>query len=440
MASGCTTSFGSRSSYLTPILEPQHENAVYTWFDAALQQTRDQRVPPPRAAYNIAAPSVAGFLAANAIEGRYAEPYGIGPGPAGADPEVAYGAAFAYVAAETFQQPFLFERRRFHARFPDGEAKSLGIAWGRQVGRAVVRMRTHDGMEPNKVNYYLDRYPRRRDALNWNPTGGTYGVRVGPTIPSYERGLFPGLGHVTPWTMKSQGQFRPPDFYDPASPEFAAQYDYVRRIGGADSTMRTKDQSEIALFWEDGPWGISVPGHFLFIAMQVLQHGGLDFVDTARAFALLGATQCDAAINAWDCKYHHDVLRPETAIRYRAEAFANSDPRVTAQSRWRSYIPTPNFPAYTSGHSTFGAAGAELTALLLGTDQVSFGHESPDTVGWPELAGQHRSWTSLSQAAEENGLSRLYGGVHWMADHDAAMTAGRAIARQAYDTMFPRRA
>jgi len=441
LSAGCsTTRFGSKSSYLTPILSPKNHNAVYHWVDIVLQQVRDQRVPPPRAAYNFAAPMAAGFLAANSIIGRYDDPYGLGEGPAGADPEVAYGVAFATAASECFQQPFLFERLAFKKRFANSEAKSLGVEWGRKVGLHIVKMRTNDGSEPNRINYYLDRYPRRTDILNWDPTGGAYGDSVGPVVGSYDRGLFPGLGKVVPWTMRRNDQFQPADFIDPASPEFAKQFDYVRKIGCVGSDIRTEDESLIALFWEDGPWGITPPGHFIYIAMQVLQDQGMDFLDTARAFALLGMTQADAAINAWNSKYHHDVLRPETAIRFRANSFGNSSAAVQQESGWKSYIPTPNFPAYTSGHSTFGAVGAEMTALLLGTDEVVFSHESPDQIGWPQLTGKTRHWTSLSQAAEEIGLSRLYGGVHWELDHTAGMTAGREIARQAFRTMFQRKA
>ena len=154
----------------------------------------------------------------------------------------------------------------------------------------------------------------------------------------------------------------------------------------------------------------------------------------------MGMIQCDASISAWDSKYHHDIVRPENAIRIRAPQFHNADPRVVAQSDWQSYIPTPEFPSYTSGHSTFGAAGAEMIAHILGTDEVTFSGRSPDQVLWPELTGVTRRWTSLSQAAEENGRSRLYGGVHWEIDHVMAMKAGRAIARQAYQTMFMKRA
>lgn len=438
--SGCVSAFGSNTSYVSQVVAPQYHNTVFHWVDAVLQQTRDQRVPPPRAAYNFAMPMAAGFLAANGIVQAYDEPFGIGEGPAGADPEVAYGVAFATAAAEVFQQPFLFERSAFKNRFPDGEAKSLGIEWGRKVGLQIVKMRTNDGAEPSEANFYLNRYSRRKDSLRWTPTGPYYSAQPGPAFATFSRPLFPGHGKIKPWTMTSGSQFRAPDFYDPASPEFAEEFDNIRRLGGADSAIRTEDEAEIALFWEDGPWGITPPGHFIYIAMQVMQDRGYSFIELARAFALLGMTQCDASINAWDSKYAHDIIRPETAIRSRAPKFGNPDPRVATQGNWRSYIPTPEFPAYTSGHSTFGAVGAHLTARLIGTDEVSFSHESPDQVLWPQLKGRRRSWTSLSQAADENGLSRLYGGVHWMADHTAAMAAGKSIADHAIENFFREKA
>ena len=439
-AAGCVDPGRDRASYTGQILKPQNRNAVFDWVDAALQQVRDQRLPPPRAAYVCSLPLAAGFLAANGIAQAYDEPFGIGPGPRGADPEIAYGVAFAMAAAEAFQQPFLFERIAFLNRYPGSEAKTLGVEWGRAVGRKVLEMRTGDGSEPSKVNYYLGRYPRRTDSLRWRPTGPFYSASPGPAFPSFARCLYPGQGKILPWTMTGGAQFRVPDFHDPASPEFAEEFDTIRRLGGADSTMRTADQSEIALFWEDGPWGITPPGHLICIGVQLLQDRGLDFVDLARAFALIGMTQCDASIFAWDSKCHHDILRPESAIRLRAPEFGNPDPRVVAQAGWRSYIPTPEFPAYPSGHSTFAAAGAETIALICGRDDIPFSGQSPDLVLWPQLRGVTRRWTRLSQVTEENGMSRLYGGVHWEIDHTEAVKAGRAIARQAFRTTFRRKA
>ena len=428
---------GHRSSYTSQILKPQNGNTVFLWVDAALQQVRDQRVLTPRAAYNYGLGTAAGFLAANGIVGAYDEPFGIGSGPRDADPEVAYGVAFAAAAAEAFQQPFLFERIGFLNRFPDGEAKSLGVEWGRAVGRRVLDMRTDDGSEPSEVNYYLGRYQRRTDSLRWSPTGPFYGATPGSAFASFDRCLYPGHGRIEPWTMKSGSQFRVSGFYDAASPEFAEEFDTVRRLGGMDSSVRTADQSEIALFWEDGPWGITPPGHMIYIAMQLLQDRGLSFIELARAFALIGMTQCDASICAWDNKYHYDVVRPESAIRVRAPAFGSSDRSVVLQSGWRSYIPTPEFPAYTSGHSTFGAAAAEMIALILGRDDVAFSGRSPDEVLWPQLQGVNRHWTGLRRMAEENGLSRLYGGVHWAIDNAQGLESGRALARQAFHSTFP---
>lgn len=434
-----TASFGTKASYLTNIVEPRYHNVVYHWVDILMQQVRDQRVAPPRAAYNFAGPMVAGFIAANAILGRYEDPYGFGPGPQGANAELAYGVAFATVASECFQQPFLMERNAFKNRYPDGEARDLAVQWGRKIGIAINKMRTHDGSEPHRVNHYLGRYPRREDSLRWTPTGASYAAGPGPAVDAYARGLFPGHGKIKPWTMRSTDQFRVRDFPDIASPEFTADYDLIRRIGGKNSMERTADQEEIALFWEDGPWGITPPGHFLYIAMQVMQNRGFDFLDMARNFALLGATQADASISAWDSKYHHDIIRPETAICFRSTSYAQRNPRIEQERDWQSFIPTPNFPAYTSGHSTFGAAGVEMTKLLMGTDQIAFSHESPDQVLWPVLKGRRRYFTNLEQALDENGWSRLYGGVHWKVDHDAATWAGREIARHAHATMFQRK-
>ena len=102
--------------------------------------------------------------------------------------------------------------------------------------------------------------------------------------------------------------------------------------------------------------GVTPPDHFVCIAMQVLQDRDLEFIELARAFALIGMTQCDASICAWDSKYHHDIARPASAICMRAPEFRNADACVTPDPHWQSYIPTPEFSAYTSGRSTFGAA------------------------------------------------------------------------------------
>lgn len=438
LGTACTTPMGSSGSYLTQVLQPQNNNVVFHWLDIMMQQIRDQRVPPPRAAVAFGAPLVAGFLAVNGLTQRYAEPYNIGHGPRGANLEVAYGVAFATAASEAFQQPFLFERAAFLKQYPNGEAKRLGIKWGRYVGLKIVKMRTDDAAHLSKADHYRGLYKQRTDALAWKPTGTYYSAKPGPAFNSFPKALFPGHGGIRPWTMKTGSQFRVPEFHDPRSPEFAAEFDLIRRLGGKYSEIRTPDQTEIALFWEDGPWGITPPGHFMYMAVQALQHHPLNLTEMSRNFALLGMTQCDASICSWDNKFYHDVLRPESAIRARAPYFHNMDPRVRQFKDWVSYIPTPEFPSYTSGHSTFGAAAAEMMTLILGHDNVPLVGISPDQVLWPQLRGITRRWRGFHHAAEENGMSRLYGGVHWEADHRQAMKSGVAISQHAFRTMFPR--
>ncbi len=171
--------------------------------------------------------------------------------------------------------------------------------------------------------------------------------------------------------------------------------------------------------------------------MQIYQNFNMSLVDQARAMALTSMAMADAAIATWHSKYTHDIIRPETAIRYRAAQFNNPDPRVTIQRNWKSLIPTPPFPAYTSGHSAFGAAGTKMIANIIGRDRISFSKKAADTVIWPDhLSGVTRHWNSLSAAADENGMSRIYGGVHWMADNTQGLKAGRAIANYIHKTKF----
>ncbi len=200
------------SSYASQILGPGKQNAVFYWVDAALQQIRDQRVLAPRAAYNLGLATAAAFLAANGIVKAYGEPFGIGNGPQDADPEVAYGVAFSLAAAEAFQQPFLFERTAFLKRFPGSEAKSLGVEWGRRAAMIVLGQRTDDGSEPSEVNYYLGRYERRGDTLQWSPTAPFYGASPGPSFPSFEpcrSGCIRSCRRISPvhepWTQRGRG-------------------------------------------------------------------------------------------------------------------------------------------------------------------------------------------------------------------------------------------
>jgi large repetitive protein len=139
---------------------------------------------------------------------------------------------------------------------------------------------------------------------------------------------------------------------------------------------------------------------------------GLGLVSEARLFALLNIATADAIISCWDAKYTFNLWRPVTAIR--ADG-------TEADMDWTPLLTTPNFPSYTSAHSTVSAAAAGVLTALFGSDYHF-------TVGSESLAGVTRSFTSFNAAAAEAGQSRIYAGIHYSFDSNAGLGVGANIA------------
>jgi hypothetical protein len=256
-----------------------------------------------------------------------------------------------------------------------------------------------------------------------------------PTPPAFAPALLPQWPYVTPFAMTSGDQFRgpaPPPF---SSPDYATAYNEVRELGDTDSATRTADQTQIAYFWEDGAGTATPPGHWQVIAQQMAEMFGNDLLENARLFALLSMTQADAAICSWDHKYFYDHVRPYTAIT--SEADDDGNPATAEDPTWFNLIPTPPFPTYTSGHSTFSGGSARMLGHFFSTDDVDFCAPSPDPQRWPtQLTGVVRCWNHLSQAAEEAGQSRIYGGIHWQYDNQGGLSSGRALADYVFENFL----
>jgi hypothetical protein len=236
---------------------------------------------------------------------------------------------------------------------------------------------------------------------------------------------------MTPFAMTHCEQFRvpAPPAFDSAA--YAEAFEEVRVLGDEDSAARTADQTQIAYFWEDGPGTATPPGHWQVIAQQIAEERGNSLLENARLFALLGITQADAAVVSWDNKYHHDHVRPYTAITLEADDDGN--PATATDPGWLNLVPTPPFPSYTSGHSTFSGGSARILERFYGTDALPFCAPSPDPQRWPEqLTGVVRCWDGLSHAAEEAGQSRIYGGIHWQYDNQQGLVSGRALAEYVF--------
>jgi PAP2 superfamily len=186
------------------------------------------------------------------------------------------------------------------------------------------------------------------------------------------------------------------------------------------------EQTEIAKFWADGAGTFTPPGHWNQIAQDVARDNFNSLVDNARLFATLNVAQADAAICCWDTKYTYSFWRPITAIR---NADKDGNDQTTLDTSWTSLLTTPNFPSYTSGHSTFSAAAAAVLTNFYGNNYKF------STTG-PGLPGVTRSFTSFDKAAEEAGMSRIYGGIHFMSDNTAGLAAGKQVGEHITANLF----
>ena len=212
--------------------------------------------------------------------------------------------------------------------------------------------------------------------------------------------------------MNNSSQFRPPGPPSLDSQQYAADYEEVKQLGPAVDSTRTEDQTEIALFWADGAGTETPPGHWNSIAQTIGDARGNTLEENARLFALLNIAMADAAICSWDAKYTYDFWRPVTAISF-----------VEPELNWMSFIVTPPFPDYTSGHSTFSAAAATVLPLFYDTEDLPF------TTGSDFLPGVYRSFSTCFDAAEEAAASRIYGGIHFRTASEDGLQAGTSIAQ-----------
>jgi len=194
--------------------------------------------------------------------------------------------------------------------------------------------------------------------------------------------LLPGWGDVKPWLMTSGSQFRPPAPPAFDSPEFRAALAEVRQI----SNTRTPEQLRIAQFWADGP-----PGHWNEIASDLIAEHALNELRAARTLALMNMAVMDAGICCWDAKYTYFYIRPFQV-----------DPAITTP------VGRPNFPSYTSGHSTFSGAASEVLGYVFSDRQAV-----------------------LRDMAEEASISRVYGGIHYLFDCTEGLEGGRTIGQLA---------
>jgi hypothetical protein len=232
-----------------------------------------------------------------------------------------------------------------------------------------------------------------------------------PTPPGFLPALQPYWGANRPFVLPSGAACSPgppPAYSEEIGSPF---YTEAKECYEAAGTL-TAEQEAIARFWSDDPGQTaSPPGHSISILSQVTTMLDLSLARAAEAYAKVGIAVAEAFIACWNTKYRDNLLRPVTYIRNLI------DPA------WTPLLVTPPFPEYTSGHSVQSGAAAQVLTDLFG--DVAFVDRTHDRRGLPA-----RSFRSFHEAAEEAGLSRLYGGIHFRAAIERGLEQGRCIGRR----------
>ncbi|MBA2304573.1 MAG: phosphatase PAP2 family protein [Acidobacteria bacterium] len=347
--------------------------------------------------------------AVNGVERRY-RPYTADLSFPGASLEaaVATAARDVLVALSPTQQTKIdAEYVAALAAVPDGAAKTQGVALGRRSANANLDRRASDGIP-------VGPWPPREGPITrpaYVPTGEPGDYDFTPPFDAAPLGpiaLFPGWGRLEPFVVDPKKHRL--DGPDPlGSRRYARDLNYLKSIGRLHSSTRTADQTEIARFWfeEFMVWNR--------IANSVIQRNNLDSWRAARVMAQVHFAMADAGIACFEAKYRFRTWRPYTAIR-RADEDGNHE--TEAGANWLpllwpapGVIPPPFFippiPEYPSAAAMLSAAAAEVLIGHFG-DQVSF---EATSISLPDVT---RRFTGFTQAARENGMSRVYGGIHFL--------------------------
>ena len=302
------------------------------------------------------------------------------------------------------------------AGIPDGAAKTAGIEIGQAAAAAIIDLRADDGSDAPWVD---PAYPQGTEPGEW---------RFTPDFP-FPIAFAPQWGEVTPFVLQRGSQFRPRGPYHVTSAAYAADYQEIKELGGDGMTTpsaRTADQTQIGLFWIE-----SSPLAWNRLARAIAVARGFDAWENARLFGLLNMALADGYIASWDAKFHFKFWRPITAIRL---GDTDGNPATAGDPAWTPLQPTYPMPDHPSAHATEGGVAAEILRQVFGTDDIAFTACSTTVgagIGCDDPAPVYREYSSFSEAAEENAVSRIYIGIHFRRAVEEGVRHGRKIAEYA---------
>ena len=381
-------------------------NPVIDWNQIALSTA----LTTPGTQIYLTYVNLAMYDAVNAIDRRYQQ---YGPefhGPRDASKE----AAAISAAYQTLLNYFPGQAAALQAQYdaaiagiPDCQAKASGIAVGQIAAARIVALRTGDGRGANVPYTY--------------PSSPEPGVWI-PTPPAFVPPATPWVGQMVPFTMQSASQFLPvngpPDL---GSQQWAREFNEVKLLGAANSSVRTAEQTEIALFWTANP----VATYFgAFGQLAIDRH--LSLSKSARLLAMLSVAFTDGGIGCWNAKYHFSFWRPVTAIPNGA---IDGNAETEADPAWLPLASTPPHPEFPAAHGCATGAIARTLENFFGTPNVKFSVNSAVT---------HTTHTyyNVGQLETEAYWARIYAGFHYRHSLDEGFQLGHRVAEQLNQNFF----
>jgi PAP2 superfamily len=300
------------------------------------------------------------------------------------------------------------------------------------------------GYEPaNKPSPVPPRLPAT-DPNRWQPL--VYVNATGDLVS--QSFLVPQWCFVAPFALIKGGELR--ETLKPFTPATYGSAEYQRQAQElVDLSANLTDfQKTVAEYWLDGPSSEQPPGHWALFAQWVSKRDRHSLDDDVKMFFLLSNALFDAGVAAWDAKRAYDSVRPATAIplvfkgqRIRAWGGPGKGTVEIEGSEWIPYqptiFPTPPFPEFVSGHSTFSAAAASILKSWTRSDRFGYSvtlsaGSSKVEPGITPARPVTLSWQTFTQAADEAGMSRRYGGIHFERGDMAGRLLGRLVAMRVW--------
>ena len=272
--------------------------------------------------------------------------------------------------------------------------------YGRAVAKHVLAWSQDDGGAVIENMGFPLQYELTKGAPNWVPTS---------LVAQQQKPLLPNWGKNRTFAMPNGAtcDLPPP----PAYSEDKASEFYKQSLEVFETRKNlTPEQRTIARFWSDDPMlSPTPPGHWISIALQIFERDNVAVDKSVDVLARIGIAEADSFIGCWNSKFQYDLLRPVTYIRR------------TMDPKWESLLNTPPFPEYPSGHSTQSGAAAAVLTQMFG-ENFAFKDATHERDGI-----KPRVFKSFWAAAEEAGISRLYGGIHFRAAIERGLEQGRCI-------------